>query len=164
MAEISEAPYGTATAPTTTITVAMPTAGSGCQSTDGLGDVSVPGAGRRLPQPALIPLLARSGPDCPENRLPMFLQRKDCTRQRRPVPKSAPRATLMRVSRPGVGDHFRSSRPSVKNHVNREGAPGVRNGHKIGGLGEKRTMAAQQTLQTQAEPILIYCTDARRIA
>src|SRR3954451_14623314 len=88
---------------------------SGCQSTDGLGDVSVPGAGRRLPQPALIPLLAKSGP-------PMFLQRTDCTRQRRPVPKSAPRATLMRVSRPGVGDHFRSSRPSVKNHVNREGA------------------------------------------
>src|SRR3954447_25189838 len=157
MAEISEAPHGTATAPTTTITVAMPTAPSGCQSTDGLGDVSVPGAGRRLPQPALIPLLAKSGP-------PMFLQRTDCTRQRRPVPKSAPRATLMRVSRPGVGDHFRSSRPSVKNHVNREGAPGVRNGHKIGGLGEKRTIAAQQTLQTQAEPILIYCTDARRIA
>src|SRR3954463_14251013 len=95
---------------------------SGCQSTDGLGDVSVPGAGRRLPQPALIPLLAKSGPDCPENRLPMFLRRKDCTRQRRPVPKSAPPATLMRVSRPGVGDHFRSSRPSVKNHVYREGA------------------------------------------
>src|SRR3954452_14059641 len=153
MAEISEPPEGSASTPTTTIAVAMPTARSCWQTIAGLGDVSVPRAGRRLPQPALIPLLAKSGPDCPENRLPMFLQIKDSTRQRRAVPKSAPRATLMRVSRPGVGDHFRSSRPSVKNHVNREGAPGVRNGHKIGGLGEKRRMAAQQTLQTQAEPI-----------